>query len=207
MKSAIPRLRSGQECKVQSWDKGVTLIEVLVAMSIVTVAGVLLLVIIVNSAGLFSQQSSKVETGLSINDAISAVSANIKQASNVATSYTDGATTYTSSGSQLVLKVPSLDVVGNIIANTFDYFVFFKDQNFLRFKIFPDPLSLRPGKNQILSNSLDSLYFQYLNWATPPVEVVPASATKIRITLTLKQKAGAGFEVNTATSEANLRND
>lgn len=187
-------------------DKGLTLLEVLIGLGITVVAGVLLQVIIINSAGLFSGQSSKVQAGLNINDTLSKVRGSIKQASAVADHFTYGPTTYTTGASQLVLQVASIDSSNNIIANTYDFFVFLSDQNFLRLKIFPDPLSFRKGADQIFSNVVDSLKFQYLNSAQPPVEVIPTSATKVRITLTLKQRIGVSLETNIATSEANLRN-
>ncbi len=170
--------------------RGLTLVEVLVAMGIAAVAGVLLLVIIVNSASLFKEQSSKVEEGLNMNDALSVVRSSIKQASSVAD---------TSSASQLVLKVSSVDTSGNIIDNTFDYFVLYLDQGAIHLKIFPDAISSRKTADRILSTNVDSLKFQYLNSANPSVEVTPASAAKVRVTLNLKQKI--------STTEANLRND
>lgn len=176
-------------------------------MGIATVAGVLLLVIIVNSAGLFTEQSSKVQEGLNINDALSALRGDIKQASSVAVSYTEGSTTYSSSASQLVLKVSSVDSSGNIIDNVFDYFVLYLDQGAIHLKIFPDATSSRKAADSILSTIVDSLRFQYLNSANPPVEVAPASAAKIRVTLTLNKRIGTNFEISTATTEANLRND
>lgn len=187
--------------------KGLTLIEVLVAMGIATVAGVLLVVIMVQSAGLFTDQSSKVQQGLNINDALLQVRSSIKQANAVASEYTDGGSTYTTGGNQLVLKVSSIDSSGNIINNTFDYFIVLKDQNLLRFKIFPDPASFRQAADRIFSTSLDDLVLGYFNSATPPIEVIPQDASKVRITLTLKQKVGVNYETQTATSEANLRND
>ncbi|MDO8576943.1 MAG: type II secretion system protein [Candidatus Daviesbacteria bacterium] len=188
-------------------ERGLTLIEVLVAMGIATAVGALLVVIMVNSAGLFSKQSSKVQAGLNINDALSQIRSSIKQANAVASEYISGQTTYTTGGNQLVLKVSSVDSSGNIINNTVDYFVFFQDQSYLRFKTFPDPSSSRKESDRIFSTAVDSLNFQYFNSANPPVEVTPVSATKVRISLTLKQKIGLNFEVSTATSEANLRND
>lgn len=188
-------------------SRGLTLIEALVAMGIAVIAGVLLLTIIVNSVGIFSKQLPKVQQGLGINDALSAVRNNIKQANAVGSGYTDGATTYTSGATQLVLEIPAIDSSGNIIANAVDFFIFFLDQNLLRFKIFPDPLSGRRYEDRIFSNQAESLNFQYLSNATPETEAAPSEAVKVRITVTLKQKAGAGFEVNTATTEANLRND
>lgn len=186
---------------------GFTLFEVLISMSIAVVVGGLLLLIMVNSVGLFYNESSKVNIGLNTNDALNQVRKNIKESSGVAASYTAGSTTYSSGGTQAVLKVPSLDLSGNIITNTFDYFVFFQDALKLRFKTFPNALSSRKAQDQIFTTSLDKLVFQYLNSANPPVEVAPISATKVKITLTLKQKAGAAYQISTATSEANLRND
>lgn len=187
--------------------QGLTLIEVLVVLGITTVVGALLLAVIVNSAGLFYKESSKVEQGLGINDALSKVEESIKQSSSVAASFQDGSTTYTSGSTQLVLKVPSTEVSGNIISDVFDYFVFVKDQSNLRFKVFPDSSSKRKSVNQVFSSNLNNLLFQYYNSAIPPQEVSPILATKVKITLTLKQKAGAAYEQNTATGEANLRND
>jgi len=187
--------------------KGLTLIELLVAMGIATMAGVLLLVIIVNSAGLFTEQSSKVQEGLNSNDTLSVLRGSIKQASSVAPSYTDGLTTYTSSTSQLVLKVSSIDSSGNIIDSLFDYFILYSDQGTVHLKIFPDAVSSRPGSDRILSTNVDNLIFQYLDSVNPPVEVSPISAAKVRVTLILSKKIGLNFTTSTATTEANLRND
>lgn len=188
--------------------KGLTLIEVLIAMGIASVVGALLLVIIFNSAGLFYQQSSKVGQGLGLNDALTHLRSTIKESSAIAASYTDGSTTYISSSTQLVLKVASIDASGNLIPDTFDYFVFFLDENKLRFKSFLAPQSSgRKASDRILSLNVENVLFQYYDLANPPQEVPPASALKISITLTLKQKSGANYETSIATSEANLRND
>lgn len=188
-------------------SSGFTLIEVLVAMGIATLAGVLLVVIIVNSAGLFTQQSSKVSSGLSANDTMLELRNSIKISTAVAESFTDGAATYTSDGDELVLKVPSVDGSGNLIENTFDHFIFSRQVLNLRFKVFPDALSTRSSVDRIFATSVDFLEFRYFSAANPPVEVVPKEAAKVKITLTLKQKNGLNFETLTSTSEANLRND
>ena len=176
---------------------GYTLIEVLISILIASVVGGLLLVVIVNSTGLFYKQSSKVEAGLNINDSLSSVRNNIKDASAVAESFTKGSETYTTNQNQLVLKVPSVDSANNIISNTYDYFVLFQDLNKLRYKVFVDAASNRKNQDQIFSTSVDSLV----------VEVIPGNATKVRVTVILKQKVGTGYETNIATTEANLRND
>ena len=187
-------------CKLATDNsKGLTLIEILVAMGIAAVVGVLLVVVIVSSAGLFSNQSSKVQTGLNSNDVLTAFRSSIKQANAVASQFVSGQTTYTTGVSQLVLQVPAIDSSNNIISNTYDYFVFYLDQNYLHFKVFPDVLSSRETTDRIFSNSVDSFKLQYFNSATPPVEVSPISAARVRMSVALKQSI--------ATSEANLRND
>lgn len=188
-------------------DKGFSLMEVLIATSVSVVVGVLLLVIIVNSAGVSYKQSSKFQEGTTTNDIQASIVENIKSSSAVLASYTSGGTTYTSGAVQLILKIPTIDSSNNIISNAFDYFVYFLDSGKLRFKTFPDVSSARKAQDQIFSTLVDSLTLQYFNSANPPLEVIPTSASKIRMTIRLKQKSGASFEINTATTEANLRND
>lgn len=187
--------------------KGLSLLEIIIVMGVSVMAGLLLLVIMINSLGLFYKQSSKLSEGLSSNEALSHIRQTIKQASGIAASYTASGTTYTSSATQIVFKVSTLDSSNNIIADTFDYFVYFQDQNKLRLKLFPDASSSRKSADRIFTTSLDSLLFQYLSLSNPPLEVAPTTAAKIKITITLKQKSGASYEKSTVTTEANLRND
>ncbi len=186
---------------------GFTLMEVLVTMGIAVLAGSLLLIIILNSAGLYYKQSSRLQEGLNINDFSNQIKASIKESNAVVTSYVADGVTYTSGTSQLILKIPSIDSTGNIISSAYDYFVYFSDNYLLRFKSFPDVSSSRKRADQVLSTSLNSLLFNYFDASVPPNEVAPASSKKIIVTLVLKQKSGTDFEINTATSEANLRND
>lgn len=186
---------------------GLTLIEVLIAMGLSIAVGGLLVVIMINSASLFSKQSTNLQQGLNINDALMDIRQNIKQAKAVEAIFIDGSTTYNSSSEQLILKIPSTDSSGNVIPSVFDFAVFFKDVNKLRLKVFPDPLSSRKSQDQIFSTSLDSLKFQFFNSDNPPLEVIPALSAKVRITLTVKQKVGTNYQQQTATSEAALRND
>lgn len=180
-------------------QSGMTLIEVLVAMFISVIVGGLLLVIMTNSAGLFTNQSLKVEEGLDVNDALMVIRRDIKQAGFIAASYTNGPTTYTSGATQLVLKIPSLDNSGNVIPQTYDYFVYFQNNKFLSYKVFPDLLSQRKSVDQILATDVKKIFFQYYDNNTPSNEVLPTAATKIKASIDLSQTV--------ATAEASLRND
>lgn len=188
--------------------KGLTLLEVLISIGIATVVSGFLLVIIVNSTGLFYKQSSKIEQGIGANDALSAIRNSIKEAKSIVANYPETQPfTYTTGLIQLVLKLASVDQSGNIITDSFDYYVFYLDQTKLRFKVFPNALSQRKSRDQIFSTSVENLEFKYYNLTNPPVEVTPVSAAKIKITLSLKQKSGQAIERSVATTEANLRND
>lgn len=188
-------------------EKGITLTEAIIALGIAGVIGVMLVAIIVNSTGLFYKESSLLKQGLGVNDSLAKIRSSIKESSSIAQDYTDSATTYTSSTDQLVLKVPAINSSGDIIANTFDHYIFSLEQQILHFKIFPDQDSNRSLTDQVLSTNVDNIKFQYFDSSTPPLEVPPQTAVKVKITLTLREKAGADFEQITATSEANLRND
>ncbi len=76
----------------------------------------------------------------------------------------------------------------------------------MRVKSYPDVISSRYAKDQILIDNLYSLQFFYLDSATPPNQVEPSSATRIRVSMKLSQKAGAKIEQSVATAEAIIRN-
>lgn len=189
-------------------EKGLTLVEAITTLAIAVVVSTLLVVIMINTGGLFTKQSSKVEQGLSVNDALGKINSSIRQSSGVLPTYS----TYTSGAQLLVLKIPSIDSSGNVVTNTFDHFIFLLEPStgsgqVLRFKVFPNIASSRGSVDQIFSNNVSLLNFEYFDSQNPPEQVIPSQATKVKTTLLLKQKSGVGFEQNIATSEANLRND
>ena len=186
---------------------GFTLVEVLIVVGIATVVASLLVVIIANSAGLFYKQSAKVGQGLGVNDALAKFRQTIKEANSIASGYPDSNPIYTTSSTQIVLKIPAIDSLGNVITNVFDYFVFHQDQDKLKLKIFPDIQSSRKSQDQILATNVKGVLFYYFDSQNPPTEVAPSSATKIKMTINLRQKSGADYEEQIATSEASLRND
>lgn len=188
-------------------QSGMTYIEILVVVTISVITGGLLLTIMANSSSLFFKQSFIVNQGLGVNDALASVKKGIKEAKAVVSSYTYDSTTYNSSSAQLILTVSALDNNGNLIPNTYDYFVYLKDQKILRLKIFPDPLSQRQQADRVLATNLDQVNFQYYNSAEPPIEVAPNQAAKVKMTLSLQQKMGLVTQNTVATAEANLRND
>jgi len=77
--------------------------------------------------------------------------------------YTFSGVTYTSSSTVLVLEIPSIDNSGNVIANTYDYAVFYSvDTNVYRL-IEANALSNRSSSVKKLSSTVNTLSFVYDN--------------------------------------------
>lgn len=188
-------------------QKGLTLAELLISSSIAVVVGGLILVMTINSSGLFYKQAAKVNLGLNADDALTKIGKSIKESRSVVALYSTAEKTYKSESNQLVLKIPSVDSYGNLISEVFDYFVFLLDERKLRLRIFPNILSSRKGQDQILAKDVDQLLFQYFNSRNPPEEVLSSFAAKVKTSLVLKETKGTTEEINMATHEANLRND
>lgn len=187
---------------------GFTLVEVLISMSIAVIVSSLLVVIIVNSAGLFYKQSAKVGQGVGVNEALAKFRDSIKEANAIASGYPQTPPpAYTTSPEQVVLSVPSIDNLGNILSGVFDYYVFLKEEGKLKFKVFPDIQSFRKSSDQTLSINVKEVVFLYFDSQNPPQQVAPATAERIRMVVTLRQRSGADYEESMATSEASLRND
>lgn len=186
---------------------GFTLVEIIISLTIISVSGLLLTVILINSTNISLGQSLKVEQGLDMNKALSQIKTYIKQSAGIAQYYPNAQSpSYTTSSTQLVLNLPSVDSSNQIIQGSFDSFVFLQSNNLLRMKSFPDSQSSRKSMDQILSNKVDSVKFTFLDNSNPPQEISPSSASKVRVTVILKQKNGLRFETSVATEESNIRN-
>lgn len=186
---------------------GFTLVEIIISLTIISISGLLLTVILINSTNISLGQSLKVEQGLDMNKALSQIKTYIKQSAGIAQYYPNAQSpSYTTSSTQLVLNLPSIDSSNQVIQGSFDSFVFFQSNNLLKMKSFPDSQSSRKSADQILSNKVDSVKFTFLDNSNPPQEISPSTASKVRVTVILKQKNGLRFETSVATEESNIRN-
>ena len=190
-----------------SIKRGFTLVELIITISITIVAGYLLVIILGQSNGIFLKQSSAITEGMNANDAESLINEAIKQAAAVSIS-SPTTPVYTSNINTLVLAVPSIDSSGNIIGNSFDYYVIAADSSLpavLRYQIFPTMPSSRKKANRVLLTNLSSLRFLYLDASGH--QVSPASATQVNYVLNLSQKAGLVYQQASISSQISLRND
>lgn len=186
--------------------KGFTLLESMMAAGVALVMGVFLVSILVNNTGLFYQESSIVNEGLSLNDVLDKVNSTAKEAISVAASYPSSSPTYFSSANVLILKLPALSING-VITDTYDYAVFYPDTNkpkVLRKKVFPDTSSTRKAEDLILTTILDSITFDYLDKNNNPVSMI--SASKIKTNLSVLSKTGSVGSKRSSSIITSLRN-
>lgn len=183
-----------------------TLVEMLVVVVLAVIVSGALVAILINNSEVVYKESSRVSQGLDLNDALANIKGYVYQASSVSASYPETPpATYTSAPSQLVLKLASLDQSGEIIQGSYDYVIYYKDQDKLRVVLEPNAVSSREQINTILAKNVDQIIFDYLDSQSNPIS--PTAAVKVKATIILKQKAGSKIETNVATGEANLRND
>lgn len=188
-------------------EKGFTLVEMLLALAVTIIIGVYFASILVNNSGFFYKQTAIINEGLSLNDAVSEIDKNIRQASSVAAGYPEASPTYTSGSETLVLKLPAFSDTGTI-SNTYDYVVVAKDAanpKVVRLLTFPDSQSIRPSTDLVLTTMLESITFSYLDKNNNPV--TPSSAAVVSFEVKVSPKLGSiGGSSRTATMVTTLRN-
>lgn len=189
--------------------KGFTLAEMLIALSIVMVAGVLLTGILVNNTGFFYKQTTLVQEGLSLNDAMGELTTNIKQAASVAAIYPEGdpSPSYTSSTTTLILKMPSLND-GGVIESTYDFLVITPDPinaNILRQYFFKNSSSQRYIKKDVLTTNLDTVTFEFLD--NSGAAVLPEASAAVNVELKVTAKTGSISSARTSKVLTKIRNN
>lgn len=185
---------------------GFTLLETVMAAGIALIVGTFLVAILVSHSGLFYKQSSIVNEGLNLNDAMREIENNIRQAVYVADGYPEGSPDYTTGVETLVLKLPALSETG-VVDGIYDYAVVAKDSSepkVVRLWVFPDPQSTRKASNLVLTNLLESVQFKFLDKSGNLV--APTSAASVGTTLTVLSKTGSIGSSRSSSAITTLRN-
>lgn len=180
-------------------NKGLTLVELLVAMSLVGVVTLFLTSIYIGTIQLYRGQNleiSVVEAATQLNRVILQYT---RQAEAVKDSVTDGTDTYTSGSNELVLQTPSLDGSAEPIPGVYDYYIFYQDGTDLRWKLIPDAQSSRQSFDHLAAEEITNMVISY-DTALPP------DANLITFEFTLeKEDAGNTISISRSTS-VNMRN-
>lgn len=187
--------------------RGLSLVEVLIGITIVGIMGSLLVNLLVSSNSVFFNQSVRVSNGLSLNQTAREITSLIRSSAGIASQYpVTGAPQYTTDQNTLVLKFPAISQSGSVVNQAFDFVVITKDQikpAILRQITFVDSLSSRKAQNKVLSTTLKSLRFIYLDVNNSPVSA--AQAARINFIINLNESTGSPVNEGSASGTANLK--
>lgn len=187
---------------------GVSILEILIGVTIIGVAGTILGGILTSSNSVFLDQTIQVNQGLSINNAAREITDLVKAANGAVAVYpTSGNPLYQSGESVLVLQLPAVSASGQVIDAVFDYAVVFKDSansKILRMKVFPNVQSHRSAQDKVLSTSLKSIKFLYLNASN--AQVSPSQAVRINFIINLSETVGFDENESSSSGTVNIKN-
>lgn len=192
--------------RADSLKRGFTLIELIVVIALGAIVILILVGILSNNTNFFYKETNIINEGLSITGVADMVNSYARQSSSVATVYPTLSPQYSTDQDTLILMIPSTSDTGTI-SNTYDYIVIEQDadnNNVLRMRIFPDPLSIRNSENRVLTTFMQTIRYSYLNNAG--VEVAPAQASQIDVSITVLSKMGSSQSSRTLTTRIFLRN-
>jgi type II secretory pathway pseudopilin PulG len=188
-------------------SNGISLVEIVIALTISALLAGILVKIFTNSSGTINKEATKVEQGISSNEAITQISEAIRLASQVANSFPNTSPQFTTGSDTLILQVPALDTTGTVKENTYDYFIFAPDSanpKILRKKVFPDPASTRKSENQVLVTNLNQIIFSYLDRNKAPV--APSAASTISFSVLQLSNTGLQNTQSSQSAQVSLRN-
>ena len=160
-------------------NKGFTLIETLVAMTIFVVASIIIGSLFVSHTRLYKVQEAVGTMKLHKTLFSKHLQKIGGMAKAIIPSGTIGGILYTSSSSTVVFQIPSINANSDTIPNTYDYVAFYRESNNLYMETNADAKSQRKNIKQQISGSIDSLIFRYDN-------AIPANAGLISGELYLK---------------------
>lgn len=188
--------------------RGWSLIEILIVMTVASVAGGLLINLMISSNKLFYDQSAHISQGLSLNQTELELTELIKSSAGVAVQYpVTGTAQFTSDSDTLVIKLPALSAGGDVIESVYDFAVVEPDVSqpgVLRKQVFKDNSSYRKTENKILSTNLKTLTFNFLDANNSSVS--PSLAERITFTIHLSNKSGFSEKESSGSGTVNIKN-
>lgn len=171
---------------------GLSLMEMMVVIGIMMMLLLLITQIFALNYDIFAKQSKRTDNEVGAILAAKTISQMSRGALAVEASRTIGGTLYTSSDSQLVLKIPSVDASNNIIAGQYDYVAFYRSPTQTT-KIFAVTEaysgSIRKSNTRLITAYNTALIFRYNNPS-------PASANRVSM-LVINTQTQRGITLTT----------
>jgi type II secretory pathway pseudopilin PulG len=154
--------------KRESSQKGITLIEILIGVSISSLVMLALLSLYIDGQKYFFNQGAKADTIEDSSTPNEWISRDIRSAIQAVGTYAGSDETYSTSSDTLsdtlVLQIPSVDDTESIISGSSDYIIYRQNPdhpNFLERIIDADDLSVRSDSTRIMADDVNSMTFRY----------------------------------------------
>lgn len=191
-------------------NKGVSLIELLIAMAIMSIISLTLILIFTQSFKTYYIQESQTQLQIQTRYSLESINNWVKKSSTVVATYTAQDTTvYTTSTSVLVLKVLSIDASNNLIANTYDYIIFRRNPSNtaeLQQITYANIASSRSSGTKIIGYYINALTFTYFDSSN--IELVADFQNSVFITSEITSQEVVRGKTNTVNykTQSKLRN-
>lgn len=156
---------------------GISLIELMVAMAVMSVMLLIVSQIFIADYNLVQGQVAHTDTVVGTMLATRAISTMARGAVGVMATQTINGTSYTSSTSTLVLKLPAINATGDVINNTYDYVAFARDGSSPT-KIFAD-VQAASGSARISLRRLITAYNSQLAFRYNAADITKATRVQI----------------------------
>lgn len=177
---------------IRKYNSGVTIFEVIVAFSLMSVVIIILADVFIMHSKIFNTSSGKAEVQFQSVSMADVMGKYIRLADSVVEEYVIGGESYETSSSELVLKMPSIDASDNIIADTWDYIAFYRDETDVAkffYEMEADPASSRVSIKKILSDYVSGLNFIYDNAIIGDIGAVSIEVFLKRTSMNLSQRS------------------
>jgi prepilin-type N-terminal cleavage/methylation domain-containing protein len=181
--------------------RGVTLIELLVSMILLTIMMVAFTNVYIFGMKTYTEQFIQTKLHSDSQTIIDRITTDVNVAAAIEGSYGS----YNTGETTLIIKVPALDVNQNFVyasgTMVYDRFIYYQEGNSLHKLTIASSSSTRysqNNENKTLTTRLTTLAFAYEPDITSPISVTT--------TITLSQTAGKINKSATLTGKANLRN-
>ena len=154
--------------------RGVTLSELLIAMSIFAVIGVVIYNVYLAAGSFSNDEQHKIIVDLSASRILSVMDGNLRQATKVHTSHDFGGDIRFTGDDVLVVGLPSL--VGGQPSSGVDYVAFYLENGKLMMQTDPDAASSRTDATTVVTDDVKDVNFRYNT-------VTADQATAVTVTL------------------------
>lgn len=188
--------------KIFSKSGGFTLIEVTIALVIISMMVVVLGDMYVNGTISSGKEMRKSKLQVEAKSVLEGINANVKLSAKMEATYAG----YTGGATTLILDIPAIDSSNNFLYSgsqkVYDHIIYYLDENNLHKLVLSDNTSSRlngqNNLNQTILDNVSSLAFSY--------DQAPPSSTMVTTNLTIQNTGQGDTQSVNVTAEAKRRN-